>query len=54
MKVVSFYRFLDLEDPQSFRDELQTLCDELGLLGTILVAAEGFNGTIAGSAETVR
>ncbi len=54
MKVVSFYRFLDLEDPQSFRDELQTLCDELGLLGTILVAAEGFNGSIAGSAETVR
>ena len=54
MKVVSFYRFLDLEDPQSFRDALQTLCDELGLLGTILLAPEGFNGTIAGSAETVR
>ena len=53
MKVVSFYRFLDLEDPQSFRDGLQIICDEQGLLGTILVAPEGFNGTVAGSAEAV-
>ncbi len=54
MKVVSFYRFLDLEDQQSFRDALQALCDELGLLGTILVAAEGFNGTVAGSEAAVQ
>ena len=48
MKVVSFYRFLDLPDAEQFRDELQSLCDEQGLLGTILVANEGFNGTLAG------
>jgi len=54
MKVVSFYRFLDLKDPQPFRDELQALCDEHGLLGTILVASEGFNGTIAGREEAIR
>ncbi|MGB5624986.1 MAG: rhodanese-related sulfurtransferase [Woeseiaceae bacterium] len=54
MKVVSFYRFLDLEDPETFRDELQALCDQHGLLGTVLVATEGFNGTIAGSTEAIR
>lgn len=54
MKVVSFYRFLDIGDPQAFRDELQVLCEEISLLGTILVASEGFNGTIAGSEEAVR
>ena len=54
MKVVSFYRFLDLKDPQPFRDELQMLCDEHGLLGTILVATEGFNGTIAGREDAIR
>ena len=54
MKVVSFYRFLDLKNPQSFRDALQTRCEELGLLGTILLAPEGFNGAIAGSAKAVR
>jgi len=53
MKVVSFYRFLDVRDPQALREELQTLCDELGLLGTVLVATEGFNGTIAGSRGAV-
>jgi UPF0176 protein len=54
MKVVSLYHFLDLKDPESFRDELKTLCDEQGLLGTMLVAAEGFNGTLAGSEESIR
>ncbi len=54
MKVVSFYRFLDVDDPQGLRDALQGLCDELGLLGTVLVAREGFNGTLAGSADAVR
>ena len=46
MKVASFYRFLDLEDPEGFRDELQAVCDQHGLLGTILVATEGFNGSV--------
>lgn len=54
MKVVSFYRFLDIEDPAGLRDALQALCDELGLLGTILVASEGWNGTLAGSEQAVR
>jgi len=54
MKVVSFYRFLDLNDPQPFRDDLQALCDKQDLLGTILVATEGFNGTIAGREDAIR
>jgi UPF0176 protein len=54
MKVVSLYRFLDLKDPASFRDQLKQLCDQQGLLGTMLVAPEGFNGTLAGSEESVR
>ncbi|MDJ0698453.1 MAG: rhodanese-related sulfurtransferase [Woeseiaceae bacterium] len=54
MNVVSFYRFLDLEDPQTFRNELQVLCDEQSLLGTVLVATEGFNGTVAGTEEAIR
>ena len=54
MKVVSFYRFLDINGPQALCDELQALCDRQNLLGTILVAREGFNGTIAGSEEAIR
>lgn len=54
MKVAAFYRFLDLPDPRSLRDRLQAVCDEQQLLGTILVAAEGFNGTLAGEAQGIR
>jgi UPF0176 protein len=54
MKVVSLYRFLDLEEPEKFRDNLKALCDEQGLLGTMLVANEGFNGTLAGSEKAIR
>jgi UPF0176 protein len=54
MKVVSLYRFLDLEEPEKFRGQLKSLCDEQGLLGTMLVANEGFNGTLAGSEKAVR
>ena len=48
MKVAAFYRFLDLADVKAFRDELQAYCDNRDVLGTILVASEGFNGTICG------
>lgn len=54
MKVVSFYRFLDLPGPDEFRAALQSICDERRLLGTILVAAEGLNGTVAGTEESIR
>lgn len=53
MKVVSLYRFLDVQDPEALRDQLKTLCDQHGLLGTLLVAGEGFNGTLAGSEESI-
>ena len=49
MKVAAFYQFLDLQDPAAFRDSLQTQCEQQGLLGTVLVAHEGFNGTLAGT-----
>ena len=54
MKVASFYRFLDLAEPDIFCEELRAYCDQQGLLGTILVAGEGFNGTIAGTEDAIR
>ena len=53
MRVVSFYRFLDLSEPESFRDALQSQCEKREVLGTILVASEGFNGTIAGEQSAI-
>lgn len=54
MKVASFYRFLEIQGPPAFCDELHALCKKLELLGTILVAIEGFNGTIAGNRQSIQ
>ena len=54
MKVVSFYQFLDLSDPETLRDELLKLCEQRELFGTVLLADEGFNGTLAGDADAVQ
>jgi UPF0176 protein len=48
MKIVSFYRFTSISDPETLRAELQTQCERQDLLGTVLVAEEGVNGTLAG------
>ena len=53
MKVAAFYRFLDLDEPRAFRDELQRVCDERALRGTVLVASEGFNGSLAGDESAI-
>lgn len=54
MKVASFYRFLDLEDAGAFREQLQSQCDDRRLLGTVLVANEGFNGSLSGDERAIR
>jgi UPF0176 protein len=54
VKVVSFYRFVDIANARDIAAELQSLCERRELLGTILVAAEGVNGTLAGGGDDVR
>ena len=54
MKVASFYRFLDLERTDEFREALLAQCKDRGLLGTVLVANEGFNGSLAGEMANIR
>jgi UPF0176 protein len=52
--VAAFYRFVPLPDYQQMRARLQQRCEDLGLLGTILLAAEGINGTVSGPERGVR
>jgi len=54
MDVAAFYRFLDIGDPEPLRDDLQSWCDDARLKGTVLVAKEGLNGTLAGDADAIR
>jgi UPF0176 protein len=49
--VATFYKFVRLEDPAALVASLQCVADKLNLKGTILVASEGINGTLAGDRE---
>ncbi len=51
--VAAFYRFAPIADPDGLRLTLLVRCRVLGLCGTILVAEEGLNGTIAGTAAAI-
>jgi UPF0176 protein len=46
--VAALYQFVALPDFRALREPLRELCAARGLKGTILLAAEGINGTIAG------
>ncbi|MBO0905018.1 rhodanese-related sulfurtransferase [Jiella sonneratiae] len=48
LTVAAFYRFLPLADLATHRAELSALCRTYRLRGTILIAPEGVNGTVAG------
>ncbi len=53
-RIVSFYRFVDVAAPAALRDAVEQRCRERQLLGTVLVAGEGVNGTLAGAADDLR
>lgn len=47
--VAALYRFARFDDPAALREPLAALCSKQGIKGTLLLAREGINGTIAGS-----
>jgi UPF0176 protein len=53
LKVAAFYQFVALPDFRTLRAPLHVLCTQLGLKGSVLLAHEGINGTLAGPAEAI-
>ncbi len=51
--VILYYKFVILPDAQAEMVWQRKLCENLGIKGRILLAAEGINGTLAGTAEAV-
>ncbi|NCU10609.1 MAG: hypothetical protein GXC70_00370, partial [Sphingomonadaceae bacterium] len=48
IKVAALYRFTPLDGLPELRAQLLDLCRAEGIRGTLLLAREGINGTIAG------
>ena len=52
--VLLYYHFTSIEDPKALASEQRYLCQKLALKGRILIATEGINGTLGGSAASAR
>ena len=52
-RVAAFYQFAALPDFRELREPLRAVCAGLGLKGSVLLAHEGINGTLAGQAEAI-
>jgi UPF0176 protein len=51
--VASFYKFVPLSDYESLKAPLLKLMKDHALLGTVILAHEGINGSVAGSEEQI-
>ncbi|MFC0013162.1 rhodanese-related sulfurtransferase [Devosia nitrariae] len=52
-KVMAFYKFADLADTAAIRPELAHFCCARGIRGTLILAREGINGTVAGTDDAI-
>ncbi|SMH52371.1 rhodanese-related sulfurtransferase [Mesorhizobium australicum] len=52
-RVAALYRFVPVADPAALRADLAPFCCGQGIKGTLLIAREGINGTVAGSEEAI-
>ncbi len=52
-KIILFYKFVPIADPDMAVRWQTELCKRLGLRGRIIVAAHGINGTLGGETEDV-
>lgn len=51
-KVISFYKYVDIENPESISKEHLNWCLENGIKGKVYLAKEGINGSVFGDDES--
>ena len=53
-KIILFYKFTPLADPEAIRLWQRTLCEANDLRGRIVISKDGINGTVGGSLDHVK
>jgi UPF0176 protein len=53
-KILLYYKFTPVKDPEMLKLWQKTLCDSLNLHGRILVSSQGINGTVGGDIEDLK
>ena len=52
--VVAFYKFFEVRDTVALQNSLKSIFNDTEIKGTILIAKEGVNGTIAGKINEIK
>lgn len=53
-KILLYYKFTPISDPEVVKLWQKTLCDSLNLQGRILVSTQGLNGTVGGEMDDLK
>ena len=53
-KVILYYKFVTVPDPESVMFWQRNLCEKFNLKGRIIVAEQGINGTLGGHIDDVK
>ena len=50
-KIILYYKFTPVKDPEAVRLWQKSLADSLNLRGRLIIAEHGINGTLGGEAK---
>lgn len=53
-RIVLYYTFVPIADPEAVKLWQQALCQQLGLTGRIIISPHGINGTVGGELKAVK
>lgn len=53
-KIILYYKFVPIADPEAVRLWQRALCEKLNLKGRILISGHGINGTLGGSLSDLK
>jgi len=53
-KIILYYAFTPIADPEAVRLWQRTLCESLGLKGRIIISQDGINGTLGGEMNALK
>ncbi len=53
-KIILYYKFVPIEDPEAVRLWQRVLCEKLNLKGRILISEHGINGTLGGDLKEIK
>jgi UPF0176 protein len=53
-KIILYYKFVPISDPEAVRLWQRNLCETLQLKGRIIISKHGINGTLGGEINAVK